>query len=494
MSWYQAEGNAVDAVGGYHGVLQNGATFAPGRVGQAFNLDGVDDFVEVADSPQHTPASITLEAWVKPDTVAGTHFILTKYDSSQPNNKSWALLSIDGRVRFGVYQGAVGRVIDTNSPGPDAGRLAARGGDLRHRNAEPSRSTSTASSSRAALFPEDTTRPSRPSPTATARCGSARSSTVNGEMVYFWDGCIDDVGLFNRALERRRGAGPLCRWQPTACRPPVRASTSTCGPDRPRGWRAASPTSTTSSAPPADDILVGNGGNILFGRAGRDILIAGPAGAVPGLVARYTAADGDATDSVGDHDGTVHGGVTFGPGYRGQGFEFNGVDAYVQVPNAPDLEPTTVTVEAWVRATAPGRSAYIVSKGALGGIAASYALYTGTNGGLQFYIGGGGSFALSPDAGTAVWDGEWHHVAGTFDGAVVRLFVDGVEVGTGTPTTLRIGYDLPDSNDLFLGSYNRGYLFNGAIDEVAIHGRAPSRPRRSSSASTTGWPARRRAC
>ena len=33
----------------------------------------------------------------------------------------------------------------------------------------------------------------------------------------------------------------------------------------------------------------------------------------------------------------------------------------------------------------------------------------------------------------SVWDGKWHHVAGTFDGSTVRLYVDGVQVGTGTP-------------------------------------------------------------
>src|SRR5262249_27072353 len=36
VSAWQAEGNAADAVDGNTGTLQNGATFAPGRVGQAF--------------------------------------------------------------------------------------------------------------------------------------------------------------------------------------------------------------------------------------------------------------------------------------------------------------------------------------------------------------------------------------------------------------------------------------------------------------------------
>src|SRR5258705_7916697 len=44
-AWYRAENNALDFQGVNNGTLENGITFAPGEVGQAFNLDGVDDSV-----------------------------------------------------------------------------------------------------------------------------------------------------------------------------------------------------------------------------------------------------------------------------------------------------------------------------------------------------------------------------------------------------------------------------------------------------------------
>ncbi|MBM2848769.1 MAG: hypothetical protein HW418_1711, partial [Anaerolineales bacterium] len=62
MSWWPGNGDATDIVGGNHGTPLNGATFAPGLVGTAFSLDGVDDFVEVPDSPGFTLSSITLDA------------------------------------------------------------------------------------------------------------------------------------------------------------------------------------------------------------------------------------------------------------------------------------------------------------------------------------------------------------------------------------------------------------------------------------------------
>ena len=53
-----------------------------------------------------------------------------------------------------------------------------------------------------------------------------------------------------------------------------------------------------------------------------------------------------------------------------------------------------------------------------------------------------GSHGLAPNT---VWDGTWHHVAGTYDGAAVRFYVDGAQVGTGTPASGPIVYGLAAS-------------------------------------------------
>src|SRR5712692_3427355 len=45
VSWWPADGNADDIAGGNDATLMGGATFAPGKVGQAFFLDGIDAFV-----------------------------------------------------------------------------------------------------------------------------------------------------------------------------------------------------------------------------------------------------------------------------------------------------------------------------------------------------------------------------------------------------------------------------------------------------------------
>jgi hypothetical protein len=133
---------------------------------------------------------------------------------------------------------------------------------------------------------------------------------------------------------------------------------------------------------------------------------------------------------------------------------FDGSD-YLTVPDAPSLDSAQVTVAAIVRAgSSPGTDRYIAAKGAIQCLNGSYGLYTGSNGGLEFYVSNGpNSFTLSPDAGTGIWNGQWHVVVGTYDGSSVRLYVDGQQVGTGTPSTTTIQYGLPDSNQFAIGDY-----------------------------------------
>lgn len=145
---------------------------------------------------------------------------------------------------------------------------------------------------------------------------------------------------------------------------------------------------------------------------------------------------------------------TWIPGaYRGTKALSFGGDDFVSVPNSPSLESARVTVGAVVRSSSPGPFRYVASKGALQCQTASYGLYTGASGGLSFYVSDGLSYTLSPDAGVNVWDGRWHLVAGTFDGATVRLYVDGSQVGTGSPSTIVTNYGMPDENRFFIGAY-----------------------------------------
>ena len=68
VSWWDAEGDANDIVGANNGSLENGAGFGIGMVGQAFQFDGVNDFVKVPYAANLSPGDqISLEFWMKGD-------------------------------------------------------------------------------------------------------------------------------------------------------------------------------------------------------------------------------------------------------------------------------------------------------------------------------------------------------------------------------------------------------------------------------------------
>lgn len=153
----------------------------------------------------------------------------------------------------------------------------------------------------------------------------------------------------------------------------------------------------------------------------------------------------------------------------GSALRLDGND-FVAIPDTATLRPKAVTFEAWVRAKgSPGQWKYIGVKGGDRCEAGSFGLYTSVNGGLAFYVYDGKKWWRSPQVGTDVWDGMWHHVAGTYDGANVRLFVDGFEIGTGRPFSGQIEYDLPHK-ELTVGAFRGAcnLTFAGDLDEVRM--------------------------
>jgi len=66
ISWWKGEGNANDSVGRNSGVLENGATFETGIVGQGFKFDG-NNYVGLWDNPDFDfgYGSFTIDGWIK---------------------------------------------------------------------------------------------------------------------------------------------------------------------------------------------------------------------------------------------------------------------------------------------------------------------------------------------------------------------------------------------------------------------------------------------
>jgi hypothetical protein len=67
IGWWPGEGNAQDLVAGNDGVLSGGSSFASGKVGQAFSFDGVNGSVNIPRTPSlDVGQQVTVEFWMKP--------------------------------------------------------------------------------------------------------------------------------------------------------------------------------------------------------------------------------------------------------------------------------------------------------------------------------------------------------------------------------------------------------------------------------------------
>jgi glucose/arabinose dehydrogenase/PKD repeat protein len=192
----------------------------------------------------------------------------------------------------------------------------------------------------------------------------------------------------------------------------------------------------------------------------------------PGLVLAYgfeetsgiTAND----SSPAKNNGTlVNGPISTASGKFGRALSFDGVNDRVDVPDSNSLDLTTgMTLEAWVKPTTISgwRTAILKERGTTD---LNYALYAsnGSKPRIENYTG--------VETGTNGLAGlplnAWTHLAATYDGANLRLYVNGALVATkpatgampNTANPLRIG-----------GNAIWGEYFSGLIDEVRVYNRA----------------------
>ena len=111
VSWWAAEGNAMDALDNNDAILGGGATFAPGKVGQAFSLDGTASFVETPNSASLSiTGQLTIDAWINPNNVANIQSIVSKYYTCQGAEQTSYALAVrnGGAIQFCVYDGQGG--------------------------------------------------------------------------------------------------------------------------------------------------------------------------------------------------------------------------------------------------------------------------------------------------------------------------------------------------------------------------------------------------
>ncbi len=77
-AWWPAENSGSDVVGSNPLTPQNGAGYGAGFVGQAFALDGVDDYLSAPDAPALRSVNFTVEGWFNFASTSGIRMLFAK--------------------------------------------------------------------------------------------------------------------------------------------------------------------------------------------------------------------------------------------------------------------------------------------------------------------------------------------------------------------------------------------------------------------------------
>jgi len=168
------------------------------------------------------------------------------------------------------------------------------------------------------------------------------------------------------------------------------------------------------------------------------------------------------------NNGVVVGGQQGVAGRIYGGLRLDGVDDYAAIPDAPSLDLNkTFTVEAWIyREVDAGTREEVVSKWMNTGGQRSYSLGISSGDNAEFRLSQTGTGATRTLIGTTdLALNTWYHLAATYNGSVVRLYVNDVLEDSAnfagavyaSNATLRLGSESTGTN-----------YFGGIIDEVRI--------------------------
>lgn len=414
VSWWPAGGNANDAITNNHGTLYNGGTYAAGKVGQAFKLDGNNDHVRIPNQPNlRFTNALTFEGWVYPTNTSYYREILSKWDAvGGYNQKSFdCALYPGGRFYILVSPGGTDTgatfVLTTNAVPVNTWTHVAATYDGSTLKVYFNGVLENQGSYSNGIYPG----------TNSLGIGAATGGAAPGSMVTPFPGMIDEPSLYARALAASEiaaiyNAGVAGKYNPNC----VTASTNIVG-----WW--------------------------------------------PG--------DGNTYDFARTNFGVLKNGATYGAAMASHGFSFDGSDDYVEIANAPDLNPTgAITLEAWIYQVAGQyQNVPIISKDNTSS-QRQYFLTIASNGKFRAHLGTSGSGLVYFDGSTSVQLGAWYHVAMTYNGTNLILYVNGSQNGSAAASgTIVSGSDPVRIGGSYSGGWGN-YKFNGLIDEPTIYNRA----------------------
>ena len=149
---------------------------------------------------------------------------------------------------------------------------------------------------------------------------------------------------------------------------------------------------------------------------------------------------------------------------------FDGVNDHISVPDAAALDlGNTGTIGVWVRLDTVGRWHGVLAKGNANNDAVhNYALEITDTNAIRCILGNGTSFQLLDSTSNMVAN-QFTHLACTWDGTTVRLYINGALSNSATRVVTPVG----NTSSLFVGQFGgNSDRLDGTIDEMRVYNQA----------------------
>jgi len=487
-AYYQLNGDTQDSSSyGNHGIAYGGPTYVSGHIGQAINLDGSNDYVElpvnIGDS-----TDFTFAAWVYWDgggqwqrifdfgTNTERYMFLTPRSGGNTLRFAISVTSYNDEQRLETTQMATGQWVHLAiTISGNTGKLFVNG------------------------FPvaTNTSMTLNPSDLKTMRNYLGRSQFTPDP---YFNGRLDEVRIADYALTDTEIAAlaadspdnhpPAFTTDPInkpACLPgdsyigsliynagdidPGETLTfsKVSGPD----WLNVASDGTLSGSPGFGDLGENSftvrvtDNSAAYDDATLNITVSGF-----GLKTHYKF-EYNADDSIGSKHGTVTGTVSYPAGKIGQAIDLDGSSDYVTLP-ADLVNTDDITISAWVNWDGGGiwQRIFDFGNGTTSYMFLTPNSYSNT---LRFAITTAGNGAEQRIETTQLPTGQWVHVAVTLEGDVGRLYGNGFQKDISSITLNPIDFN-PAVNYIGDSQWSPDPLLNGRIDDFRIYNFALSGP------------------
>lgn len=174
-----------------------------------------------------------------------------------------------------------------------------------------------------------------------------------------------------------------------------------------------------------------------------------------------------------NNNGTIFGSPTWDPTGKFRGtYDFDGIDDYVSLGDRDLVSGKKMAVSAWIKTSAQNDE-YVTIVGKNRDTWSWSLQFDNIPNKIRFFVSAD-SYADKAVSDSVINDGQWHHLAGVYDGTLIQdnilLYVDGILQASTSAQTI----DVPNTVDYeTIGAYAsdagvNGY-FNGSIDEVAVY-------------------------